>query len=45
MKYNDNDVENMTIAEIQKHWVEIEPEDKDSSSKKKTADQNKLHNF
>ena len=25
----------MTIAEIQKHWVEIEPEDKNSSSKKK----------
>ena len=31
VKYDNNDVEDMTIVEIPKHWVETEPEDKNSS--------------
>ena len=34
-KYNNGDAEDMTIAEIRKHQVEIEPEDKNNCSKKK----------
>ena len=33
-KYDNNDVEDMTIAEVRKHWVKPEQEDKNSSSKK-----------
>ena len=36
VKYNDNDSD-MTMAEVRKHWVKKEPEDKNSSSKKNSG--------
>ena len=35
MKYDDNDSEDMTMAEVRKYWVKPEPEEDKSSSKKK----------
>ena len=35
VKYNNGDAEDMTIAEIRKHWVKPDKEEKKSSSKKR----------
>ena len=35
VKYKDNDFEDMTMQHVRKHWVELEPDEDKSSSKKK----------
>ena len=35
VKYEDNDFEDMTMQEVRKRWVKLEPEEDKSSSKEK----------